>query len=244
MAKDLIIQDVAEAVILDGDGNAVAHTKLQMSSIEGTINEEDLRAGIGNKKIFKIRSEKDINLSFRNAVFTEDFLAMTQGVEVEKNKTVQVTRAETICLVEGEDEITLLGTPVNSKVKIKIADGTFKEVDAVGKTVDLTGETDLLAMEELEVIYKEDVTGNSIEFDAEKFSKTYRVELRTIAYDLDTSEVYSDIYFIFPNCMPGGDWSLSFEAGSVITPEISFSVLQPKCGSAMGEMINVPRTTP
>lgn len=48
MAKnnELIIQDVANLVVKDlATGKVMANTKLQMSSLEGTVNTEDLRAG-------------------------------------------------------------------------------------------------------------------------------------------------------------------------------------------------------
>lgn len=199
-------------------------------------------AGIGNKRIYRIKSEKDIVINTRNAVFTEEALALTQGVEVINDKEVEVTRVESFCL-DGEDkEIQIQGNPVGDEVTIADIKGDVKKFtpDEDGK-IDLTNEEDILSLDNIEVIYKEIVVGNSIEFDAEKFSKNVKLEMRTIAYDMNTSEVYSDIYFIFPNCSVSEDYSLSFEAGSVLAPEISFDVLQPKCGSAMGEMINVPR---
>lgn len=242
MSKDLIIQDVAECIITDlASGKVMAQTKLQMSSLEMTVNTEDLRAGIGNKKIFQIKSDKDLVVNTRNAVFTEEALAMTQGVDIVDSDTVEVTRSEAVCLKEGETEITLTGEPKDDKVTITDSKGLVEEFTVAGGKVDLTGKTDILSMDEVIVIYKEEVTGSSIEFDAEKFSKNVKLELRTIAYDLNTSEVFSDIYFVFPRASVSDEFSLSFEAGTVITPEISFNILQPTCGSAMGKMINVPR---
>lgn len=42
MKKDIIIQDVCNAIISKGD-KVVANTKLQMSAIEATVNTEELR---------------------------------------------------------------------------------------------------------------------------------------------------------------------------------------------------------
>lgn len=237
--KELIIQDVCNAIITKGD-KVVANTKLQMSSIEGSLNTEELRAGLGNKKFYVIKNQKDMTLNFRNAVFSEDWVSLTQGVDILDSKTVEVTRAETICIEDGKVSYDLKGTPVGDEVKIEDDTGVVKTVTTTGTVLDLTSETTITSMEEIVVIYKEEVTGSSIEFDAEKFPGNYKVELQTIAYDLD-GNIHSDIFFIFPNCSANGELNLSFEAGSVITPEISFDVLQPKCGSAMGEMINVPR---
>jgi hypothetical protein len=243
MTRDLVIQDVCDVILRDKTtGKVMANTKLQMSALEGTISEEDLRAGIGNGKIFKIRSEKDINLNFRSAVFNSEWLAMTQGVDV-KEKTVAITKIEEL-VVDNLGSVSITGTPNAGTVAILFNGKVEKDVDATsGLEAALTtlgaAENDVV-----EVSYKVDVVGTGIEFDAQKFSRKTEIEMRTIAYDLDTAEVVSDIYFIFPDCLAGGDFSMSFEAGSVITPEISFSVLQPKGSTVMGEMVDVPRPTP
>lgn len=239
MGKQVVIQDVCDVVITDiATGKVAANTYMQMSSLEGTISEEDLRAGIGNGKIFKIRSEKDINLNFRSAVFDNDWLAMTQGVSVTE-KTVEVTRAERLIIKAGK--VSILGTAVANTATLADADGSIQEVAVTTKEITVPMGFTLTDGDEIIVTYKESVTGDGIEFDATKFSNKYKVELRTISYDLNTAEIYSDIYFIFPECLPGGDMSFSFEAGSVITPEISFSVLQPRGTTVMGEMVDVPR---
>lgn len=196
------------------------------------------KAGIGNGKIFKIRSDKDFTLNFRAATLDQDWLAMTQGVEV-KQDTVEVTRSERHTIKGGK--ITVLGTPVGNTVYLEDADGTTEEATATTKEVTVPIGITLKDGDDITVTYKESVTGDTIDFDAAKFSSKYKVEMRTIAYDLNTAEVYSDIYFVFPETLPSSDFSFSLEAGSVVTPEISFSVLQPKNSSVMGQMINVPR---
>lgn len=234
--NDLIIQDVANMVIRDkASGKVMANTKLQMSSLEGTVNTEDLRAGIGNKKIYKMKSEKDLTVTTRSAIFDPEMLSLTQGVDIVSNKEVVVTRIETICKAKGITEVTLKNTPDGD---VTINGETFTVALQV---VSLVGKQDLIDAEEVTVIYEETVTGDSIEFNAEKFSKNVSLELHTIAYDLKTNEVDSDLYFIFPKASISDEFSLSFEAGSVITPELTFDILQPDCGSAMGEMVRVYR---
>lgn len=241
MSKQVIIQDVCDVVITDiSTGKVAANTYMQMSGLEGTISEEDLRAGIGNGKIFKIRTDKDLNLSFRSAVFDNEWLAMTQGVEVEK-KTVKVTRSERLVIEDGK--ITITGTAVNNTVKLTDADGSVEDAAVTTKDITIPEGFTLEDGDDVIVTYQEEVTGDSVEFDGAKFSRKYKVEMRTISYDLNTAEVYSDIYFIFPETLPGGEFNFSFEAGSVITPEISFSVLQPKGTTVMGTMVDVPRVT-
>lgn len=241
MAKQLVIQDVADVILTDiSTGKVMANTYMQISGLSGTINEEDLRAGIGNGKIFKIRSDKDLELNFTSAVYDADWLAMTQGVELESDKEVVITRA--VRKNVGEDgTVEIEGVEANIEEGSVVAnlDGVIAEdVSIEGLTVTVGLD---YAGQDVTVSYKEKVTGNSIEFDSAKFSRKVRVDMRTIAYDLDTAEIHSDIYFVFPEAMSGGDFDLSFSAGEVITPEMTFSVLQPKGTTVMGEMVEVPR---
>lgn len=238
MGKQTVIQDVCDVIVTDTEtGHVVANTYLQVSSLDGTITEDDLRAGIGNGKIFKIRSDKDLNLSFTSAVFDSEWLAMTQGVEVTE-KTALITKIEHLTVEGGE--VTLEGEPVNGTIRVVGESGTEEDLDAVNGVVTVTTAQD---GEAVDVSYQEEITGESIEFDSAKFSKKYKVEMRTISYDLDTAEVYSDIYFIFPETLPGGEFSMAFTAGEVITPELTFSVLQPKGTTVLGEMFEVPRNS-
>lgn len=241
MAKDYIVHDVMDLVITDlSTGKVMANTKLQMSSIESTISEEDIRGGIGNGKIYKMRSDKDLSISTRNAVMNNEWIALTQGVDIVTDKTVEVTKAEVICDIPANGEVVLQEEP-KGKVTATKEDGSVEEFDATDKTVTLTG--DFLDMEEVQLAYKTEIQGDSIVFDSKKYAKKVRLDLSTIAYDVDTGDVLYDIYFVFPSAMPSSELNLSFEAGTAIAPEISFDILQPRCGTEMGEMVTKARTT-
>lgn len=242
MAKQLVVQDVADVILTDiASKKVMANTYMQISGLSGTVDEEDLRAGIGNGKIFTIRTDKDIELNFTSAVFDPEFLAMTQGVELENEKEVLVTRATRGC-VDAEGKIEIEGIAENieqDSIKATVDGEPIEITEKNGLEITVDADEDQTVI----ISYQEKVTGEGIDFDASKFSRKVRVDMRTIAYDLETGEIYSDIYFVFREAMPGGDFDLSFEAGSVITPEFTASVLVPKCGSVMGEMVSVPRVT-
>lgn len=243
---ELVMQDVAEAVIIDKQtGKTAVYANLQLSSLEGSLTEEDLRAGIGNGKIFKIRTDKELNVNLRTATVDLDWLAMQQGVEVESAQTARVTKIETVTAVEdstpGTFTVTIKGTPIDNKVRVTGIDGDQDEATFTTGEVILPSTMAVAAGDKITVTYFEQVTGNRIQFDAGKFSKSYRLELRTIAYNLDTAEVHSDIYFIFDNAIPTGDFSFGLESGTVVTPELTFSILSEKGSSVMGEMFEIER---
>lgn len=168
---------------------------------------------------------------------------MQQGVEVEAGKTAKVTKVETVeAKADGADfVVNIKGTPLNNTVRVDNGVDEQEEATAATGEVLLPATMSVKAGDKITVTYYEEVTGNRIQFDAAKFSKKYRVEMRTIAYSLETAQIESDIYFIFEEAMPTGDFSFNLESGTVITPELTFSILAPQGTTVMGEMIEVKR---
>lgn len=246
-----VIQDVADVIIRDKEtGMVVATTEAQMSSIEQTISEEDLRGGIGNGRVFLIRSDKTINLTMRSATFDPLYMAITQGVEA-KSKTVAVTRAKT-GEVDADGKIKLPYKPISDATvtarSLKTGKQIVLEASAINDkevtipTADADSDTALAleAGDKVTIVYKITVQGDSITFDSSKFSKKYEVEYRTIAYDQDTGRPDTELYFIFPEVIPSGAFTMSLENGSVYTPEFTLSVNAPVGSTEMGEFISVP----
>lgn len=252
----IVIQDTADVTITDlVSGKVVLNAEAQLAGIQGSISEEDLQGGIGNKKLYKIRTDKAIDLSMRSAVADPEYWAMTQGVAVEQGGTMKVT-SNFIGTVE-EDSLAVnviflpLGTTasVGDKVRASMTDGTQEEFDVISATntaipavtglaVDLSTVVAPVALgDKLQVFYKEDITGQRISIDSTKFSNKYEVEMKTIAYDLETAKVTADIYFQFPETIPSGEFDISLENGSVYSPEINFSVLNPKGEDEMGAIL-------
>ena len=257
-----VLQDVADVTIRDKEtGMVVATTEAQMSSISQTISEEDLRGGIGNGRVFLIRSDKTIDLTLRSATFDPLYLAITQGVEAVKDKLVNVTRVK-VGEVNDEGEIVLPYTPVQgetitarsiktgTQIKLDYSTVTPLGGNKQGSTIKIPKATDLteenkgtgLVLEKgdkVTITYKISVVGDSITFDSSKFSKKYEVEYRTIAYDQDTGRPDTELYFIFPEAIPSGEFDMSLENGSVYTPEFNLSVTAPSGSTEMGQFISV-----
>lgn len=252
----IVIQDTADVTITDKvTGKVVLNAEAQLAGIQGSISEEDLQGGIGNKKLYKIRTDKSIDLSMRSAVADVEYWAMTQGVEVEHGGKMTVTSnfVGTVELDSLSANVIFLPTPstvkVGDNVAVAMADGTQEQLPIISATstavppvtglaVELASATAVVsAGDKLQTFYKEEVTGQRISIDSTKFSNKYEVEMRTIAYDLDTAKVTADIYFQFPETIPSGEFDISLENGSVYSPEINFSVLNPKGQDEMGAIL-------
>ena len=88
MAKDLgtvspkyIIHDTCDVIFeeIGTGGKVIATTEAQLASISQTVDEQEVRGGIGGAQVAEITSQKTIEASFRDALFSMDYLEMTQG---------------------------------------------------------------------------------------------------------------------------------------------------------------------
>lgn len=242
----VVIQDTADVIIESlVSGKVVMNSEAQLAGVAGSLSEEDLRGGIGNKKIFKIRSDKSIDLTMRSAVADIEYWAMTQGVEVDPAGKATVPKSEKVTVVDdmGTLKITLKTAKVGlTTARLNDKDGSQEEVAVATNVIEVPLGSDLKAGDTTFVFWKEEVTGQTVSIDATKFSSKYAVTYKTIAYDVDTAQVVADVYFIFPETLPSGEFDISLENGSVYTPEISFSALNPVGEDEIGKIMFVPRT--
>lgn len=218
-------------------GKVVFTAETQLAGLTGSEESEVIRGGIGNKSLYTIKHSKDVELNVRNATFSLEFLAMTQGESIH-NDTSVITEVERLVAKDGK--VTIKGEPEDNKVQISGIDGEFKNVSLEEEgTIDVSdvaedGET-------VQVSYAKEIKGRTIKLDATKFAEAYEVEYKTIEYDTDTNQVVRDIYFLFHNAVPAGEYELSFENGTAYTPELTFNAMSETNSDEIGRIVEVDR---
>lgn len=233
-----IINDTCEVLFKrKRDGKVVFTADAQLASLSQSVTEEKIKGGIGNRTIALLRSEKEIELQVRNATFDLEWLEMTQGVEVEDDTVTVYKKEETT--IDATNMAPITGTVVNGgDVQVLSEKGVNLEATYDGSDITVAGAAE---GDKVAVLYQTEVTGKSISFDSEKFAENYHVEYRTIEYDADTNKVVNDLFFIFNNVTPSGQFDMSFENGSAITPELNFTALNEGQSSEIGKVVEVPR---
>lgn len=257
MKSRVLINDTAEATFTRiSDGHKVLMHETQLASLSQTVSEEKLKGGIGNGTIALLRTDKEMELSVRNALWDAEYLAMTQGtvftdagdILVTKKYRGTVTATGALDALEIKVEDTE-GKPVTSLTATGtvIADekGQFKDIAIDAGIIDAaTDLATLAAGDKVEILVEEKVAAGSevATFDSKKFGEKYRAEYFTIAYDPDTMEVVQNIYIIFDEVVPSGNFDMSFENGTAMTPEINFTVTNPKGSSVLGRIVREDAT--
>ncbi|GIN23114.1 hypothetical protein [Siminovitchia fordii] len=243
--QELVVMDTVNVFLKrKRDGHLVAKTKTQMGSISQTVSSEKLYGAIGNQTVAILETQKEVSLSYRNALWDLEYLSMTQGVSIE-DKTAKIKRNETAIVESGNDglTITVKGTPVDNTAVLFDTDGSQQEVAVTTKTIEIPTGYKAREGDTITVVYDEEVTGQGVTFDSAKFSEYYEIEMSTICYDPKTMAVVKDLYIQFDQVKPSGEFEMSFENGQPLTPEISLEAMAPDGTSEMGRVFTVDRAS-
>ena len=243
MSKLLII-DTADAVMKrKSDGKVFVTSEAQLASISQSLGiDEKIYGGIGNKPLAIMKGQKEITSTLRSALYDSSMLAMTQGVAIE-NGTATVYKDEKGLKVadnSGTLSVTISGTPKDDTVYVTNTGGDTVVATVSSKNVtipvDHAEPGDLVT-----VRYQQDVTGEIVKLDGDKFAEAYSLEYHTIGYDPTTNKVVKDIYIQLDHVVPGGDFEMSFENGTAIAPEITFEAMAAPNSTAIGRVVEVER---
>ena len=233
-----VINDTADVILKrKRDGHLVATAEAQIAGFSQAVTQDKLKGGIGNRTIAILRSDKEITLNLKNALFDLEWLAMSQGVEIEKG-TFNVYKTDYDLIVSDIGEVDVTREPIGL-VTLQDTKGNSITLEAKDKTVTVPEEF-AKSGDELLAIYKEEVKGRSMEIASDKFSEKYEIEYRTIEYDPDTNQVINYLYFQFDNVTPSGEFDMSLENGTALTPELKFEATAKRGSGKMGRVLQIP----
>lgn len=216
----LFIMDVADVTFTRKSDNHVVFTsEAQTSTLSQTVDEETIKGGIGSRSIYTIKSNKELELSVRNATFDLEWLAMTQGVAVKDADTLVVQKKFSGTVASGG--LTIEGVPAGS-VYILNEDRESKETTVAEGGVVTIPPTFAEDGEDVQVIVEEEVIGKSVKMRSDRFAEKYKVQYQTIVYDAKTEAVVADLYIVFNEVSPSSAFDMSLENGTAYTPELTF----------------------
>lgn len=216
----LFIMDVADVTFTrKSDGHVVFTSEAQMSSLSQTVDEETIQGGIGSRSIYTIKSNKELELTVRNATFDLEWLAMTQGVAVKDSDTLTVQKKYSATVEAGVATVTgvtagmvnVLNNERESQ-EVEVAEG-----GAITVPAEFAADGD-----SIQVIVNEEVTGKSVKMRSDRFSEKYKVQYNTVVYDAETEALHSDLYIVFNEVSPSSAFDMSLENGTAYTPELTF----------------------
>ena len=173
----------------------------------------------------------------------ERFFGLTTGANISKSITQEELKA-------GIHNKTFYVLSVDDGMKFSVTTGLhYQDVYEIQTGQKFEAKSDIITHKIVEasdgtITATEETAqaGEILEFVAGSFPKNAHVQLRTIAYDVATSKVAADVYYIFPQAMADGNLNEDFGAGANKTQEINFTAMVPVGKESYGQMIIIPRT--
>lgn len=241
MALDnYVLHDVFEVLVIERDGaGQVIDTKFigytSETGFSHSVEQETIKAGIGNKAVAQLFKGKDVSFKLTNAVGSDSLLEMQVGSKFETaTRTLAVTERAKI-VSDGSDgakiELTkmpsaIVGKPVvldNNNVEITGGTHasktiTFADATHVGKSVVVSY-----------FVEKTDVEVLAI--GAETFPTARELHARSIIYDNETNRVIANVHYILPKAMPDGSIERTQSAGENSSDSINFTALTDEKGN-------------
>ncbi|WP_415408894.1 hypothetical protein [Staphylococcus agnetis] len=213
------IQDVADVLLTrKSDGFKIATGTAQSTSISQSVDEDQIKGGIGNRTLYTIKSNKELEIEVKDAVFNPQWLAATQGVKVEDKQTLTVEVVDTVEIGEG-GKITIQDTSFEGNGVFVDSKGDNHKVKFSKGTATIDGIKEQ-AGKEGQAVYEEKREGKSISIRADRFAEKYKAQLNTIIYEAETEAIVEDLFVIFHNVTPSAEFELGLEAGEALAPEI------------------------
>lgn len=245
MALDnYVLHDVFEVLLVERNGaGAIQDTRFigytSETGFSQSIDQETIKAGIGNKTVAQIYKSKDVTFTLTNAVGSDSLLEIQTGAKFE-------TVAQTLAVTE---RVTVIEKDNGAVVKLSKLPST--ENDIVGDMVVLDNNNQVIehngivfSSKEISLTDKKYigksvvvtyfVKKSSVEvlaISGETFPTAREIHARSVIYDNETNKIIANVHYIIPKAMPDGNIERSQSAGSNSNDSITFNALADEKGN-------------
>ncbi|MGG3892015.1 hypothetical protein [Metabacillus fastidiosus] len=177
MSEKQFLVSVADALIIDPDTKSllVKGKALLNSSIEQTMQSQEIFAGRGSTLQMEFNYQKMLNISIESADFSPAYLAMQTGSVIKNELSKYYTEEDVAFDASGNG--TLDKTPIGD-VYVEMLNGGNLTVAATGTTVNVPSLSDKVA----KVVYQYNTTVDVINIPANSFPKAYELVLSSDIY--------------------------------------------------------------
>ncbi|MEK4121971.1 hypothetical protein [Lysinibacillus sp. FSL K6-0102] len=184
MTEKLFAVSVADALLIDEskDTLAVKGTALLSSTMEQTMQENELFAGRGSKLQFVYNYQKVLSFQIEAADFSPVYLALQTGSEI-KNKMSEYFTEEKVSF-DASGKGTLSQTPIGN-VYVELASNHVTKAPSGSDIIDVA-----YANKELKVAYQYNAQVDELTISANDFPKSYKLVLTSDIFNSDGDKVY------------------------------------------------------
>ena len=189
------------------------------TSVEVSMQEQNVNAGKGNKLVYSFKYGRELNVTLEAANWDVRYIAANTGSKIAEGLTDVYKLGECVQLTSG---IGVLSAKPIGQVAIELSDGNIITVDADDTSIDLTAFG--LTNESVKATYQYNRVAKSITIDADTAPGVFRLVLDAERHNNRVGKVGS-IQIIVPSYQPSGNFTMNFTPDGVTSTNIDGKAL-------------------
>lgn len=212
-AKSFLVSTANFVLKYNGEVACTGTTNLN-TSIEVTMEEQNVNAGKGNKLVYSYKYGRELAVTLETANWDLKYIAANVGTDIASALRSRYAIGE--CLTLTNYVGTLPKAPVaGTKVAVDLGAGAIVELEASGTTVDLSAySTQIGDSKTVNVTYCFDDTADELIIDAETSPKVYELILDADKHNNQLGKVGS-VQIYIPSYQPSGNFTVEFTPDGV-----------------------------
>lgn len=217
-AKDFLVSTADFAMYYNGILACTGTTNLN-TSIEVSMQEQNVNAGKGNKLIYSYKYGRELSVSLEAANWDIRYIAAQTGSQIAEGLTDVYRLAENVQITSG---IGILGSTPVGDVAVELANGLIITATPEAKTIDLTKYG--IENECVKATYMYNRVAKSLTIDSESSPFVYELVLSADKHNNKLGKV-GTVQVIIPSYQPSGNFTMNFTPDGVSSTSIEGKAL-------------------
>lgn len=217
-AKNFLVSTADFAYYVDDILACTGTTNLN-TSLEVSMQEQNVNAGKGNKLVYSFKYGRELSATLEAADWKLEYLSMATGSKIAEGLTDVYKMGECVILTNGVGILT--ATPIGD-VAIEMPDGSIVTITPDNTEVDLTSFG--LSNESVKATYRYNRIAKTLVIDAESTPMTGRLVLNADKHNNSVGKVGS-IEIVIPSYQLNGNFTISFTPDGVSSTSLEGKAL-------------------
>ena len=212
-SKNFLVS-TADFALYHNDILACTGTTNLNTSIEVSMQEQNVNAGKGNKLVYSFKYGRELNVTLEAADWKLEYLAANVGSKISEGLTDVYRMGESIRIADGIG--VLSSTPIGD-VAVELSNGAIVTVTPESKTINLTKYG--VESGSVKATYQYARIAKTITIDADTMPNVYKLVLDADKHNNQLGKVGS-IQVIIPSYQPSGNFTMNFTPDGVSSTNI------------------------
>lgn len=221
MAKNVknFLVSTADFALYYNDILACTGTTNLNTSIDVSMQEQNVNAGKGNKLIYSFKYGRELSVTLEAADWKLEYIAANVGSQITEGLTDVYKMGECVQLTEG---IGVLGSTPIGDVAVELSNGTIITLTPDKTAIDLTAYG--LENESVRATYQYNRIAKTITIDADTAPNVFKLVLDADKHNNKLGKVGS-IQIVIPSYQPSGNFTMNFTPDGVSSTNIDGKAL-------------------